>query len=242
MRKRTVASAEVGETLAGLAPAAPTPRMRNLLERLEAAQLSSATLLRAQGRVQQARRAEQFGARIRLTLDEPAAARRMHARSERLRAYPERRLLFEEALDAAMSFVGGDLGNIQLSHRGSTRLRIAFAHGFDAEFLEHFAVVDDDSSVCGRAAQRGTQTVIADVRHDPAFAAHGEIAAASGFQAVQSTPVLGPAGDLRGMISTHFRRAHRPQRRDLLMLEWYAERLGAVLADRTPRPDAGSLH
>jgi GAF domain-containing protein len=66
-----------------------------------------------------------------------------------------------------------------------------------------FDVVSDDSSACGRAARDLAQVVIADVREDPRFAAHREIAANSGFQAVQSTPLVDQDSRLLGMLSTH---------------------------------------
>ena len=66
-----------------------------------------------------------------------------------------------------------------------------------------FDVVSDDSSACGRAARDLAQVVIADVREDPGFAAHREIAGNSGFQAVQSTPLVDQDSRLLGMLSTH---------------------------------------
>jgi hypothetical protein len=77
---------------------------------------------------------------------------------------------------------GPDRGNLQLVNRAAGGLRIVAEHGFGSEFLEYFAVVDDDRSACGRAAEFGAQTVIADVMTDPGFAPHRAIAAASGFR------------------------------------------------------------
>jgi hypothetical protein len=45
-------------------------------------------------------------------------------------------------------------------------LKIVTQAGFGPEFLEYFAVVDDDASACGRAAQEGAQVVIVDVNAD----------------------------------------------------------------------------
>jgi GAF domain len=102
--------------------------------------------------------------------------------------------------------------------------------GFGPEFLEYFAVVDGDSqSVCGRTAKRRAQTVVADVRSDPSFAPHREIAAAAGFRAVQSTPLTDYAGRLIGVVSTHFRRPHRPSDRDLRLMELYADFAGEAV-------------
>jgi GAF domain-containing protein len=102
--------------------------------------------------------------------------------------------------------------------------------GFGPEFLEYFAVVDGDSqSVCGRTAKRRAQTVVADARSDPGFAPHREIAAAAGFRAVQATPLTDYAGRLIGVVSTHFRRPHRPSDRDLRLMELYADFAGEAV-------------
>jgi len=66
------------------------------------------------------------------------------------------------------------------------------------EFLDYFAVVEDVHSTCGRAARQGARTAVADVRADPGFTPHQEIAAAAGFRAVQSTPLVDYAGHLIG--------------------------------------------
>jgi GAF domain-containing protein len=141
-------------------------------------------------------------------------------------------LLLERALEGAISLTEADFGNVQLRDLTHRSLKIASHSGFEDEFLEYFALVDDDTSGCGRAASERAQTVIFDVNLDRAFTPHREIAAASRFRAVQSTPVLDATGRLRGVISTHFRRPHRPRSRDLQLMQWYAEELGAALAQQ----------
>ena len=78
--------------------------------------------------------------------------------------------------------------------------------------------------------------MIVDVKYDPAFAPHRGIAAASRFRAVQSTPLVDSLGRLHGVISTHFRRPHRPSRRDLQLMQWYAEHVAAALAQQRNHP------
>jgi GAF domain-containing protein len=104
--------------------------------------------------------------------------------------------------------------------------------GFGKEFLDHFAVVDDDRSACGRAASRGTQLIISDVITDRAFEPHREVAAASGFRAVQSTPVVDKAGWAVGVVSTHYPRPYAPPARDMLIIKRYAGLIGQILASR----------
>ena len=232
--------------------ARPTPvpevsgaRARSLLERLIVEQRASAAILRARGKESEARLAERFATRMSLTLDEPKVTRRMHSLTRVIHEAPHRSVLLEATLEGAMSLLGSDFGNVQLVHPATRVLRIAAEAGFSSEFLEYFRAVDDDGSACGRAAANAAQVVIADVNEDSGFAPHREIAAASGFRAVQSTPIVDPSGQLWGVISTHFRRPHQPRPRDLQILEWFGEHVGAALARQrlTVRyEDAAVLH
>jgi GAF domain-containing protein len=121
------------------------------------------------------------------------------------------------------------LARVQAAYHGTARrpatgsLLLVTQAGFGPECLGYFAVVEDVHSMCGRAARQGAQTAVADVRADPGFTPHREIAAATGFRAVQSTPLADYAGHLIGMVSTHFQRPHRPSDRDLRIMELYAD-------------------
>ena len=211
---------------------------RQLLERTEAMHHGAAARLRGMGWEDLARRAERFAAWARLDLDEPQAARRLYAAAKELRGLSRAGLLVTKALEGALSLGGADRGNLQLVDPATGALVIVAEHGFGAEFLEYFAVVDDDRSACGRAAKRHTQTFIVDVTTDPGFAPHRAIAEASGFRAVLSTPVIDRAGRLVGMVSTHYRRPHYPVLRDRQIMERYGELVGRALAGRlTPAPD-----
>jgi hypothetical protein len=215
-------------------------RVRSLLERLVVQHRRSAAMLRASRRATQAARVEQFASRLCLMLDEPLLTQRMHTLSRTVHQSTHIGVRLSRALEGAMSLIGGDFGNVQLCDPATGTLRIAAESGFSSEFLQYFAVVDGASSACGRAASQRRQTIIADVNEDARFAVHREIAASSGFRAVQSTPLVDPAGRLCGVISTHFRRVHRPSARDAQIMEWYAEKVAAAVADQrsalTPVP------
>jgi GAF domain-containing protein len=109
-------------------------------------------------------------------------------------------------------------------------LRIAAQRGFGPEFLEYFAAVTDDGSACGRAAQQHAQVVITDVTTDPGFAPHRDIALASGFCAVQSTPLVNRAGHLVGIVSTHYPRPTTPPHRDLQIISRFGALAGESLS------------
>jgi GAF domain-containing protein len=146
--------------------------------------------------------------------------------------------VLDTALETALSLLRADLGNIQITDPAAGALRIAVQAGLSAEFLQYFAVVSDDSSACGRAACDLAQVVIADVRDDPRFAAHREIAASSGFQAVQSTPLVDQGSRLLGMLSTHYPRPYRPPATELAVMRQLGVLIGQVMSTSWPAPQA----
>jgi PAS domain S-box-containing protein len=143
----------------------------------------------------------------------------------------------ENVLDATMALLNAQYGNVQLYNPKTKALEIVAQRGFSQDFLDHFSTVDGDEAACGRAISLGQRVVIEDVLTDPAFAPHRAIAASVGFRAVQSTPMLSRSGEPLGMISTHFREPHRPQARDLRMIDLYA-RLAADLLERQHADEA----
>src|SRR5215813_11382841 len=138
--------------------------------------------------------------------------------------------LLDEVLEFALTLLRAERGNVQLADPATGALRIAAQRGFGPEFMEYFAAVTDDGSACGRAAQQHAQVVITDVTTDPGFAPHREIALASGFRAVQSTPLVNRAGHLVGMLSTHYPRPTTPPRRDLQTVSSFGALVGESLS------------
>jgi hypothetical protein len=207
-----------------------------MLEEAEALHRGTAARLRGLGHEDLARQAEQFAAWARFDLDEPRLARRLYSVTGDLREIPQLGLLLAKALEGALDLAGADRGNIQVLDPATGSLRIAVQHGFGAEFLHYFAVVDDDRSACGRAAKERAQTVIADVTVDARFAPHRDIAASSAFRAVQSTPLIERSGRLLGMVSTHYRYPYAPPARDLEILKRYGHLVGEMMTNhrRTP--------
>jgi GAF domain-containing protein len=167
--------------------------------------------------------------RIDVALGEPKATARMFASARSVHEAPDSGRSLERALDGAISLLGADFGNIQLRDSRGDALRIVTQAGFNTEFLDYFATVTDGGSACGRAASQQAQVVIVDVNEDGAFAPHRQIASASRFRAVQSTPLVDSTDRLFGVISTHFRRPHCPSAMDLLLMRWYVEQIGGAV-------------
>jgi PAS domain S-box-containing protein len=145
-----------------------------------------------------------------------------------------------EVLNATIALLGADFGHVQLYDREADTLRLVVQRGFGQEFLDYFngpAGVRAESTACGRALQKAQRVIIEDVETDVGFAPHRAIASASGFRAVQSTPLFGRDGVPLGMLSTHFRQPHRPSERDLTMTDLYAQVAAAVI-ERKQAEDA----
>lgn len=169
----------------------------------------------------------------------PQAAPVLPAPSPDGGAAPALGALLDQVLAFALTLLHAERGNIQLADPDTGALRIAAQRGFGPEFVEYFADVTDDGSACGRAARHHAQVVITDVTTDPGFAPHREIALASGFRAVQSTPLVNQAGHLVGMLSTHYPQPTTPPSSDLQELSRFGvlagENLSTLLGYPAPR-------
>ena len=153
----------------------------------------------------------------------------LSGQTQPLQLLADARAVIDEALEDALSMMRADRGDIQIVDPVRGSLRIAAQAGFSDEFLEYFAIVDDDASACGRAARQHAQTVIADVKTDPRFAPHLDIAAASGFRAVHSTPLVDTSGHLVGVLSAHYSYPYRPPNEDLELMKRFGALIGQAV-------------
>ena len=169
------------------------------------------------------RSAEDAEARAREELAaELAAMNRLHDLSARFLAVNVLQSLLEEVLDASIMLLNADFGNIQLYDAETGTLQIVAQRGFQQEFLDYFKSVREATNACGMALERGERVIVEDVLSEPCFQPHIKIVTAAGFRALQSTPLVGSGGQMRGMISTHFRKPHRPSDRELRYMDLYA--------------------
>jgi len=160
-----------------------------------------------------------------------AALGRLHELSVRLWRSPDLRAALEEMLDAAIVLLGADMGTIQLVNRERHLLEIVAQRGFAKNFLDALGrISDDNTAACGRTLRSGQRTIIEDVQTDPDYARYRETAAAAGYRAIQSTPLLDGDGALLGVFSTHWRQPHRPSETELRKLDLYARQSADFIA------------
>ncbi|CAM5498995.1 GAF domain-containing protein [Streptomyces chartreusis] len=204
----------------------------NLIGSLEhvTAPYTSAPPARPTRKVAATHRADQLAAWVAFSLDEPSALKSLQDAAEELRDIPELAAVLPRVAETSMDLLDAEFGNIQFVDPRDDSLVLVTQSGFGDEFLDHFAVVHDSHSVCGRAARQGTQAVTADVRDDQGLTPHQRIFRASGVRSVQSTPLVDHTGRLLGMISTHMSQPGRPSDQDLRIMNLYGQLAGEVVA------------
>ncbi|MBI3898027.1 MAG: GAF domain-containing protein [Gammaproteobacteria bacterium] len=168
-----------------------------------------------------------------------ADMQRLHEISICLVRQDDSRALFEQILDASIAIMGADLGNLKMYDLLSGHLRITTHRGFDQAFVDYFASVPMQRTSCGMALYRGERIIIDDLTRSPISLDPEllELMLRVGARAMQSTPLRSRSGKLLGVLSTHFRVPHRPDDRQLRLLDLLA-RQAADLIERTQVEEA----
>jgi GAF domain-containing protein len=139
----------------------------------------------------------------------------------------------EAVLDAALFVTGAPRGNMQLFD--GEGLRIAVQRGFERPFLDFFAIVrNEEDSACGTALEHATRVMIHDVNSSDIFVGTPALAVLLEAQvrAVVSTPLISSAGQVLGMVSTHFASPHTPSEQELALLDLLAGQAANYLERR----------
>jgi signal transduction histidine kinase/CheY-like chemotaxis protein len=131
---------------------------------------------------------------------------------------------FDMIVDAATRIMRADFASLQsLQHRESgDELHLVAHRNFTregAEYWERVRVGQD--CACGTALRTGRRIVVRDIE-DCEFMAGTEDLEKSkrvGIASVQSTPLVSRRGRLLGMISTHWRKKHAPEERELRLID-----------------------
>ena len=148
--------------------------------------------------------------------------------------------LYDKILLAAATMMRSDFASIQKYHpeRGAGALQLLAHRGFSQQAASHWQWIRPVSTTCcGMALALGKRVIVPDIEEDKSISdeqlkAYREL----GIRSVQSTPLLTRGGDMRGMISTHWRHPHHPAKRDLNLLD-ILSRQAADLIEREQSAD-----
>jgi len=122
---------------------------------------------------------------------------------------PRAVVVANEVLEQAVTLMGAQFGAMQLYVSTQDTLLMIASRNFGAEFVDLFACFTPDGrTACSRALAARRRVVVEDVANDELFAPHSGAAISAGFRSVMSTPLTGAAGEVIGMVSTHFAVPH----------------------------------
>lgn len=170
--------------------------------------------------------------------DQLADMRRLHELSSRLMQTTELPKVLDEILAATVTLQRADFGILQLLDNETQTLRVVAQRGFSQSTLDAFESLSaDGSTAASRALRQRERVIVEDIRRDPHYQPLLEMAEREGYRAVQSTPIIGRDGHIKGMLSTHFRRPHKPPDSDLQLTDLYM-RLAAELLERVQNEEA----
>jgi len=134
----------------------------------------------------------------------------------------DRGTLFERILDAAMLIMRSDFASMQWLDADRDELELLAWRNFHPDSAAFWQRVSASTgTACGQALRRGERVIMPDVRLVETLKSSDSLGhyLKSGVLAVQSTPLTTRNGRLVGMISTHWRKPHTPDERQLRLLD-----------------------
>ena len=154
--------------------------------------------------------------------------RKRHGDVGDLIAYPpttRQRQDYENLIDKAVAVMRSDYASLQMLFPerglGGELLLLAF-RGFNPHAAKFWKWVRADSnSTCGIALRENERVVAPDISTCDFMAGSEdqEVYLKTGIHACQTTPLIGAAGNVVGMISTHWRTPHRPSEDDFRLFD-----------------------
>jgi PAS domain S-box-containing protein len=148
--------------------------------------------------------------------------RRLQELSIRLSTTLELTPILNETIRAAVAADGTDMGLLSLWDEQKGVLQISASVGLSEESLCALDRVPTAGSARGKCFERRQRVIIEDIEAEPVSADFREAAHQIGVRAVHCTPLITRSGKIIGVLSTHFRRAHRPPDRKMRLADLYA--------------------
>lgn len=163
---------------------------------------------------------------------ELAEARQLQCISSRMIEENNIESLCEQILDTAMAIMNAEFSSIQILDTDCDELRLLAWRNFHPESAKYWQTVSVKTGTsCGAALQHGERIIVPDV-NGADFLQNTESLRQyrlSSIASVQSTPLITRAGQVLGMISTHWRECHAPNEYELALFDVLARQMADVL-------------
>ncbi|MEH2179605.1 ATP-binding protein [Nostoc sp.] len=143
--------------------------------------------------------------------------------------------LYQEIMATAIALTGADAGTVQILDEATQELVLLATQDFEQNMTEHFYRVNASSNTpCGIALVTGDRTFIDfDVQENEDPDGSMRLHLEAGYLCAQSTPLITRSGKAVGMISTHWRKHHRPSDRQLRFLDLLTRQAADLIERRT---------
>jgi PAS domain S-box-containing protein len=158
---------------------------------------------------------------------------------ERMRAGALEKLIGGEALSDILESVVRAVEELQppmiasvmLLDAGRRHLRTAAGPHLPASYTQALQGLEIGPSAgsCGTAAHTGRRVVVEDIRTDPLWASHRELAGHAGLVSCWAQPVLDREGQVIGTVAFHHREPRAPNAEDLESMEAMAGLVGVAV-------------
>ncbi|GAA6617052.1 ATP-binding protein [Scytonema sp. NUACC26] len=158
----------------------------------------------------------------------------LHDLSTRLVAEDDIQTLYQEIVATAIALTQADAGSFQVLDEATQQLMLLATQGFERAMTEHFQRVDAGSNTpCGRALAAGKRTFVDfDVPESDDPDSSGRLHTNAGYFSGQSTPLITRSGKPMGIVSTHWRKHHRPSDRELRFLDLLVRQAADLIEQR----------
>jgi PAS domain S-box-containing protein len=148
--------------------------------------------------------------------------------------------LYHLILRLTMEMMHADFASLQLLNPKTKELQLLVSENFHPDSAKFWNCVNADStSTCGMALAGNLRVIIEDLRHMPFEMDKGDYQAYnwSGIVAVQSTPLVSRNGKQVGMISTHWKKPHKPSERELGLYDIIARQVADLIERKKAAED-----
>ena len=168
--------------------------------------------------------------------------RQLHRLTVEVTKVPTVQDALQYLLANAIELHRADFGDVQLWDATTRTLRVAAQQGLAPVFTGQVQSVDENAeSACGRALRTRRTCQISDVDADP-NAPSRAAAAARGYRSTQSTPLMGPRGEIVGVLSVHFKEPHVFTQRDNQVADLLGHQTANLIVMRMQRDELAQLN
>jgi PAS domain S-box-containing protein len=151
---------------------------------------------------------------------ETTAVDRLQTLNAKLFLAPDAVAVLTETMDAASTLLHADMGSAEIYDPETGYLELVASRGFATELPpDKRRVKAGNGSVCALALAAGRQVVLDDLLAEPRCTEVHTAARLANIRGALATPLFNRNGTVIAVISTYFRRPHRPTEAELRILD-----------------------